>query len=65
VPLNVDEMTAEVAVFNGELPFTEAQIERLVTLLARRLAMRSREEARLREATTIRSGVTPSMGVGE
>jgi len=65
MPLNVNEVSAEVAVFDGELPFSEAQIEHLVTLVARRLAVRSREEAWLHEATTLRSGVTPSMGIGE
>ena len=65
MPLNVNEVSAEVALFDGELPFSEAQIEHLVTLVARRLAVRAREEARRNEATTIRDGVTPSMGIGE
>jgi hypothetical protein len=65
MPLNVNEVSAEVAVLDGELPFSEAQVEQLATLVARRLAARAREAARREEATSIRDGVTPSMGIGE
>lgn len=38
MPIHVEEMLSEVAVSDGDLPFSEAQLAKLVTLVGRRLA---------------------------
>ena len=65
MPVNVEQMTADVSIVEGELPFSEAQLERLVALVAHRLEQRARDKASSREATRFRSGVIPSSGVEE
>lgn len=42
MPIHIEEMRSEVTVFDGELPFSEAQINKLVTLVAKRLADKER-----------------------
>jgi hypothetical protein len=65
MPVNVEELTAEVSLVDGELPLTEAQVDHLASLVARRLAVRSREQAQLHEATSLRPGVAPPIGAEE
>ena len=59
MPVNVEEMTTEVAAFEGELPLSPAQIEALVELIARRLEQKQEEAKQLRESTEIRSEAMP------
>jgi hypothetical protein len=63
MPVNVDQMTAEVSIVEGELPFSEAQLERLVALVAQRLERRARDASESLEATRFRSGVIPASSV--
>jgi hypothetical protein len=42
MPIHVEEMQTEVTVFDGDLPLSAAQLERLVELIAARLAERER-----------------------
>jgi hypothetical protein len=65
MPVYVEEMTSEVAVFEGELPLTEAQIEKLVKLVLRRLEEKQREVRHIREATVLRREAAPPLLVGE
>jgi hypothetical protein len=65
VPIHIEEMTSEVAAVGGDLPLSEAQIERLVDLVCRRLEDRERLGRRRREATTLRRSATPSLELRE
>jgi len=65
MPVYVEEMTSEVAVFEGELPLTEAQIEKLVKLVLRRLEEKQREVRHIREATVLRRDAASPLLVGE
>jgi hypothetical protein len=42
MPIHVEELLSEVTVFDGELPFTETQVTKLVALVAKRLAEQQR-----------------------
>jgi hypothetical protein len=57
MPVHVDEMTTEVEAFEGELPLSPAQLEKLVELVMRRLEERQRDQQLLRESTEIRTRV--------
>ncbi len=59
MPVHVEEMSSEVTVVSGDLPLSEAQLEKLVKLVLRRLEQHQREGARVREATQLRRGATP------
>jgi hypothetical protein len=65
MPLYVEEMTSEVAVFDGDLPLSPAQIETLVALVIRRLAEQQRDRERGREATMLRRQAAPPLRIGE
>ena len=65
MPVHVEEMTSEVAVFDGELPLTPQQVEKLVRLVLQRLQEKQRETKSSREATTLRSEAAPPMRLGE
>lgn len=58
MPIHIEEMTSDVTVIAGELPLTEAQIEKLVALVVRRVAERERDARRSRDATRLRSQST-------
>jgi hypothetical protein len=46
VPIHIEELQSEVAVFDGELPFSEAQLAKLTALISSRLAQRERTAER-------------------
>ena len=54
MPVHIAEMTSEVTVIEGDFPLNEAQIEKLVKLIAKRLADRELEAQRIREATRLK-----------
>jgi hypothetical protein len=59
MPVRVEEMTSEVVAAMGDLPLTEAQIEKLLQIIMRQLAERERAEGHSREATALRRRVAP------
>lgn len=65
MPIHVEEMTNEVTVVDGEMPLSEAQLEKLVNLVLRRLEGKQRAEQKRQEATKLRSGSAPSVRVGK
>ena len=60
MPVHIEEITADVAVSSGELPLTPAQVDKLVTIVMRRLDQRERERERVRDATTVRPQAAPT-----
>jgi hypothetical protein len=65
VPVRIEEMDVSVDVVEGDLPFSEPQLEHVVALVARRLQQLEREAAQRREGTATRAGVAPPMGAEE
>jgi len=58
--VQVGEFTSEVTVTEGELPLTEAQLEKLVNIVLARLQRHKRNEHAIREATTLRPQSAPT-----
>lgn len=54
MPVHIEEMVSEVSVVAGDLPLTEAQIEKLVQIIVKRLADRHMDASRAKEATKLR-----------
>jgi len=59
MPVHVEEMTTEVEAYEGELPLSPAQLEKLVELVLKRMDERRRERERIDGTTKIRRGSTP------
>ena len=65
MPVHVEEMTSDVTVFEGDLPLTRDQVDKLVQLVLQRLQEKQREAEQTREATALRREAAPPMWVGE
>jgi hypothetical protein len=63
MPVHVEEMTSEVAVAAGDLPLSEAQIDRLVAIVLKKLDQKRKDAERIREATRMRTRVSPDFQV--
>lgn len=61
--VHVEEMTSEVAVFEGDLPLSEKQVEALVAKVMAKLAEKKKAEGQVNEATKLRTGATPRLEV--
>jgi hypothetical protein len=64
MPIHVDEMTSEVTVIAGDLPLTDAQIDKLTSLVINRIAERQRDAGRAREATELKRQSTSPFEAG-
>ena len=53
MPVHVEELTQEVTVANGDLPLSQAQVQRLVHLVLEQLSRQEREIKLRRESTSI------------
>ena len=65
MPVHVGEITSEVTVLDGDLPLTEAQIEKLVKLIIQRIHEQERDRKYIREATMLRRHAAPTTPIGE
>ena len=59
MPVQVETMTSEVAATTGDLPLSDDQLERLVTLVMQRLNAKQRDARAQGEATQLRPTATP------
>jgi len=64
MPVHIDEMSSEVTVFEGELPLSAAQLDKLVRVVMSRIAEKSRSEESRRAATELRRQSTAPFEVG-
>jgi hypothetical protein len=64
MPILVEEMTSEVAVFDGEVPLTQEQLDKLVRLVIQRLENKGLEAKRRREATELRRHAAAPFDIG-
>ena len=64
MPMHIEEMTTEVAVFEGDLPLSEKQQEGLIAKVMAKLAEQKKSQGQVGEATELRSGATPKLHVG-
>jgi hypothetical protein len=56
-------VTSEVTVVDGQLPLSDAQLERLVALVASRLEQRRRAARQTTDATALRHSAEPPSGI--
>ena len=65
MPVHVARMDSELTVIDGELPLTEAQVEKLVQIVLKKLEGAQRESQKSGEATTLRRSAAPQARVGD
>jgi hypothetical protein len=65
MPFHIEHVTSEVTVLNGDLPLTEAQVEKLIRLIMKRLADRDRDAALSHDASSIKRQVSPALRFGD
>jgi hypothetical protein len=65
VPVQIGEMESDVTVTDGEMPFNERQLERLVEMVCRRLEQKKREREQVRESTTLTRSAAPPARVDD
>ncbi len=59
MPVHVEEMTTEVAAFEGEMPLSPQQLDQIVDKVLERQQERELDHQAHRESTMIRDGATP------
>ncbi len=57
MPVHVEEMNSEVTAYDGDLPLSPAQIDKLVNIILQRLEQKQGHDRRTREATRLSSTV--------
>ena len=62
--VQVGEMESEVTVMDGEMPFNERQLDRLVEMVCKRLEKKKREQEQVNESTTLTRSAAPPARVG-
>ena len=63
--VHIQEMVSEVTVVDGDLPLTEAQVERIADFVIARLDRRNRDRNRAAAATELRPmSEPPAAGTG-
>jgi hypothetical protein len=65
MPFHIEEVKSEVTVIDGELPLTEAQLDKLVQLIAQRLEGKRRDAALAHQESTISRHVAPPLRIGD
>ena len=63
MPIHIEEMTNEVTVVDGELPLSEAQIQRLAAVVLQRLNEQRQQEQQQQETSVIRRKFVPHTGI--
>lgn len=59
MPVYIEEMTSDLAVFEGDQPLTSEQLDKLVETVLSRLSETQREAKLIGEATGIRREASP------
>jgi hypothetical protein len=59
MPVHIEDMQTEVTVFDGDLPLSQMQIEKLVKIIIRRLEEQQKNAQSNRQTTEIRNSVIP------
>jgi hypothetical protein len=59
MPVHIDDMQTDVTVFDGDLPLSPPQIEKLVKIVLMRLEEKQRNARSNNQATEIRNSAIP------
>jgi hypothetical protein len=63
MPVHIEDMQTEVTVFDGDLPLSPPQIEKLVKIVLQRLEEKQRNARNNSQATEIRNSIVPKDGL--
>ncbi len=63
MPVHISELTSEVAIMSSDLPLSQAQVDKLVNLVIRRMGEKQRQTQLTREATELTQSAAPPMNV--
>ena len=63
MPVHIEDMQTEVTVFDGDLPLSPPQIEKLVKIVLMRLEEKQRNARNNSQATEIRNSIVPKDGL--
>ena len=58
MPVQIEELSSEITVIDGEMPLSAAQVEKLVKLVMSRIDEHKRSVTQRREATRLRPNST-------
>ena len=64
MPVQIGEMESDVTVMDGEMPFNERQMERLVEMVCKRLEQKKREREQVNDSTALTRSAAPPARVG-
>jgi hypothetical protein len=65
MPVHIGEVESDVTVMDGDMPFSERQMERLVEMVCKRLDQKKREREQVNESTTLTRSAAPPARVGQ
>jgi hypothetical protein len=65
MPFHIEEVKSDVTVIDGDLPLTEAQLEKLVRVIAQRLEGKQKAAALAHQESAISRHVAPPLRVGD
>ena len=65
MPIHIEQMNSEVTALHGDLPLTEAQIEKLTKLIMKRMEEKQHDKKQSQEAGKIRRSIIPLSGIEE
>jgi hypothetical protein len=64
VGVQIGELESDVTVMDGEMPFSERQLDRLVEMVCKRLEQKKREREQVNDSTSLTPSVARPARVG-
>jgi hypothetical protein len=64
MPMHINELTSEVAITSGDLPLSQAQLDKLVNLVMHRINEKHRQATLTKEAAKLDQSVVPPLNIG-
>ena len=62
--VQIGELESDVTVMDGEMPFSERQLDRLVEMVCKRLEQKKREREQVNDSTSLTPSVARPARVG-
>lgn len=60
MPVQIGELESDMTVMDGDMPFSERQLERLVEMVCKRLEQKKREREQVNDSTTLTPSARPA-----
>lgn len=65
MPIQIERMTSDISVHEGDLALSQAQLDKLVALVINKLEERAREAQKARSATKLKRQASRPLEAGE